>query len=180
MPRTHVALLRGVNLGGYNKLPMVDLRRILEGCGVKNVVTYIQSGNAVFQASRQTTAKLASKIEAALEKEMGWTVPVAVFTRDEFQAAVNNNPYPEAVATPKQLLAMFLTMQPKPEHAANLDPNRGTPDRFTLVDRVLYVHLAGGAADTKLTNQYFDSRLKVVATGRNWLTVLELFKLVSE
>ena len=167
-----VALLRGINVGGKHKVPMKDLAALFEAAGFSDVKTYIQSGNVVFSGPKADTAALA----AAIEKRFGFAVPVAVRTAADLARIAGANPF---VADDPEgpLHVMFLTGDPDPKAA--LDPDRSPPDRFALVGREIYLHLPNGVARSKLTNAWFDSRLKTVTTTRNWRTVLTLRDLSS-
>ncbi len=179
MSATHACLLRGINLGGNNKMSMPEFRAMLEGFGCKNVKTYIASGNAVFNMPARLESKLAAMVEKAIAERFGMKMPVVIVTKKEMEQAVAMNPYPEVAATPKLLHLMVLAARPAADAVATLDPNRSAPDRFAVIDRFIYMHLPNGAADSKLTNQYFDSRLKTVSTGRNWQTVNKILEMMQ-
>jgi uncharacterized protein (DUF1697 family) len=174
MQPTHLALLRGINVGGKNQIRMAQLTLILEGLGLTAVKTYIQSGNVVFHAPAKLRKDLASRISKAIEATLGLKVPVIVLTREELNEAVAGNPYPEAAATHKLLHILFLADPPTREQLATLDYDRSPPDRYQIAGRYLYAHLPNGVANSKLTNAYFDSKLKTISTGRNWQTVTTL------
>ena len=171
---THLALLRGINVSGKNMIKMPVLAGIFSDLGCKDVCTYIQSGNVLFNASKTVAAKIESRVEAAIQDQLGLSIPVIVRSGAEFSEAVAANPFPEAVGSPKQLNLMFLKTQPEAAAIASLDPNRSAPDRYLVLGRHIYIHLAQSAADTKLTNAYFDARLKTASTARNWTTISTL------
>jgi uncharacterized protein (DUF1697 family) len=175
---TYIALLRAVNVGGYGKLPMADFRKLLEGLGFKNVETYIQSGNAVFDASG-TPAKVGAAIAAGLEKLAGAPVGVMIRTHDELSRIVAANPFSsEAAADGARVHVGFLAGSAPASAQAGLQrivtqyPARR--DRFHLAGDVVYLHLPDGAAETKFSGKTIDRALGVAATGRNWNTVLKL------
>ena len=174
MSDTHVVLLRGINLGGRNKLPMKDLARMLTELGCQDVTTYIQSGNAVVTMDEALAAALPGRLAECIQEQAGLRVPVVVRTREAFATVVRDNPYLAAGADPQALHVMFLADQPSPEEVAALDPNRSPPDAYLVRGREIYLHCPQGVADTRLTNAYFDARLKTVSTSRNWRTVLKL------
>ncbi len=175
----HLALLRGINVSGKNMIKMPVLVGIFSELGCKDVCTYIQSGNVLFSASKTIAAKLESAVESAIGTELGLRIPVLVRSAAEFSEAVAANPFPEAVDSPRQLHLVFLKDKPEAEAVASLDPDRSAPDRFVVADRHIYMHLGRSAADTKLTNAYFDARLKTVSTARNWNTVKTLQDLLQ-
>lgn len=132
---THLALLRGINVSGKNMIRMPVLSEIFSGLGCRDVSTYIQSGNVLFNASKTVAAKLESQIETAIQDQLGLSVPVIVRSRAEFSEAVAANPFPEAVSSPKRLNLMFLKLQPEAAALASLDPDRSAPDRYQVLGR---------------------------------------------
>lgn len=176
---TYVALLRGINVGGKNTLPMKDLAAMFAAAGCTDVRTYIQSGNVVFGASAAVARKLPDQIAKAIEKRFGYRVPVIVRTSDELALAIRDNPFLKPGADEKPLHIYFLAESPGAAAIATLDPNRSAPDVFHVKGREIYLHLPNGMARTKLTNAYFDSKLKTVSTARNWATVQKLLEMMK-
>lgn len=173
MPR-YAVLLRGVNVGGHRRLPMADLRRALEALGYTDVKTYLQSGNAVVTAPDDDPARVAGRIE----KQLGIGSDVLVRTGPELAAVIAGNPFPDAVANPKLLHVAFLAAQPDPARVAALDPAKYAPDEFRLGDRVVYLRFAVSSGRSKLAVDAL-ARFGVVATARNWNTVVALASLVQ-
>ena len=170
----HVALLRGINVGGKNKLPMRDLVAMFGNAGCDDVRSYIQSGNVVFRASEALAARLPALISAAIAEDFGIQVPVILRSAAELRAVSEGNPYLARGADAAALHVMFLAAEPAAERAAVLDPQRSAGDSFELLGREIYLHCPNGVARTKLTNDYFDRTLRTISTGRNWNTVLHL------
>ena len=175
---TAVALLRGINVGGKNKLAMKAVAEIFAGAGCREVRTYIQSGNVVFRAAR--LQGVAEAVRAAIEAEFGLQVPVVLRTAAEMAGAIANNPFLRQEIDAAWLHVMFLEDEPTAAQVAGLDHGRSLPDAFAVVGREVYLHLPNGAAKTKLTNAYFDSKLKTVGTQRNWRTVVTLAEMMGE
>jgi uncharacterized protein (DUF1697 family) len=175
----HVALLRGINVGGKHKLPMALLVELFEQAGARDVRTYIQSGNVVFRASAAAAAKLPDKLHAELRARVGFDAPITTRTAAELATVARDNPYLAAGVDQAQVYVAFLAARPTAAAVASLDARRSAPDAFTVVGREVYLHLPGNVARTKLTNAYFDSKLKTVSTMRNWATVLALLELVT-
>jgi uncharacterized protein (DUF1697 family) len=174
--RRSIALLRGVNVGGKNKLPMKELTALFMKCGCSYAVNYIQSGNVVFS----TTGSLklgAATISARIEKTFGFAVPVILRTADELDGIIRRNPFPKADPDIERLHVSFLASEPTAEQIASQDPNRSKGDSFRVVGREIYLLLPNGAGGSKLTNAYFDSKLKTTSTARNWRTVLKLLEM---
>lgn len=175
---TYIALLRAVNVGSTGKLPMADFRKLLAELGYRKVETYIQSGNAVFDAPGPAP-KVAKAIATALEKQMGAPAGVLVRTHDELTRVIADNPFAaEAAADGAKVHAVFLSVSPARSVAAGLDrivtqyPQRR--DRYDVAGDTLYLHLPEGAAETKFTAKSIDRILGGTGTARNWNTVLRL------
>lgn len=175
----YAALLRGINVGGRNKLPMRDLAAILERAGCRDVETYIQSGNAVFSANRPIAKELPRKAQAAIASAFGYDIPVVVRSASELHKIAGNNPYDGAEADITRLGVAFLAKSPTRKSLNALAPDRSPPDRFSVVGQNIYLNCPNGFARTKLTTGYFDSKLETISTIRNWKTVLKLAELLA-
>ncbi|GAA1499875.1 DUF1697 domain-containing protein [Streptomyces synnematoformans] len=175
-----IALLRGINVGGRNKVPMAGLRAALTDRGFGGVATYVASGNVVFDDPGTPPEKTAEAVEAAVEEEFGVRVGAVVRTRDEIAAVVAANPLPEGAAEPARFLAVFLS-GPAPADAwfRTADPAAYAPDRYEIGDRVVYVWCPGGLGRSKLAADFSGRKLAVTATARNWNTVLKLLELAD-
>jgi uncharacterized protein (DUF1697 family) len=175
---TYVALLRAVNVGGTGKLPMANFRALLQDLGYRNVATYIQSGNAVFDAPG-SAATVAKAIAKALEKHLSGPAGVLVRTHALLDQLIADNPFAaEAAADGTKVHAAFLSAVPPASAAEGLDriatqyPSRR--DRWHLRGDTLYLHMPDGAGHTKFTGKSLDRALGCIATGRNWNTVMKL------
>jgi uncharacterized protein (DUF1697 family) len=175
---THAALLRGINVGGKNPLPMKDLARMFAGAGCANVRTYIQSGNVVFDAPGNA-AKIAEIVSADIEKRFGYRIPVVLRTSAQLLKTIAGNPFLKAGADVKALHVYFLAVAPNARAIAGLDPARSAPDAFQVLGQEIYLHLPNGMGRSKLTNAYFDSKLATTCTARNWATVLKLAEMME-
>ena len=178
-PAKHVALLRGINVGGKNMLPMKELVGLFSAAGCGEVATYIQSGNIVFCAEDKVVKQLDRVIAKQVEERFGLKVPVVLRTASELDAVIRGNPFLKAGAAEEMLHVLFLADRPSADLVAGLDPSRSAPDEYVVVGRDIYAKLVTGAAKTKLTNAYFDSKLKTVSTMRNWRTVLKLAEMTA-
>lgn len=177
---SYVALLRGINVGGRNSLPMAELVSMVEALGASRVRTYIQSGNVVLTARAPTAHRLPRGLRRLIAERKGLSVPVVLRTAAELGAVVDDNPFLARGAEPKALHVAFLADVPEAAAAEALDPDRSPPDAFALRGRELFLHLPGGVARTKLTNAYLDRTLGTVCTVRNWRTVLTLARMAAE
>jgi len=175
--RRFVALLRGINVGGKNKLPMRELVAIFEAVGCEDVTTYIQSGNVVFSAPPVLVDDVAPQVSERIDRLYGLKVPVVLRTGEDLAAVVEGNPFAGTDAETKALHVLFLRSAPAAECVERLDPDRSPGDSFVIIGREVYLHCPNGIARTKLTNQYFDSLLATTSAGRNWRTVLKLASL---
>jgi len=170
----HVALLRGINVGGKNKLPMKDLVALFEAAGCTDVRTYIQSGNVVYRAGGKLAAQVPALLAAAIEQRLRLRVPLVTRSAREMQAVAANNPFVARGVSTKTLHVAFLAAAPSRAALAALDPRRSPPDELIARGKELYLACPNGMARTKLTNAYLDSTLATVSTMRNWNTVLAL------
>jgi uncharacterized protein (DUF1697 family) len=174
---TYVILLRAVNVGGTGKLPMADFQRVLTALGFEKVETYIQSGNAVVDA-KGTAAKVVEAVASELEKLMGAPVGLVVRTHEQMDRIIRENPFSTEAADGSKVHVGFLAGPAAKEATTGLDrlvsqyPKRR--DRYQLAGDTLYLHLPDGAAETKFSGKSLDKVLGVMATARNWNTVLKL------
>jgi uncharacterized protein (DUF1697 family) len=175
---TWLALLRGINVVGNNKVPMKALASALESAGFQAVRTYIQSGNIVFRSSSGDRGALAKKIERLVELKFDCAPAVLVISKAELAAAVAANPFPEAQQNHKLLHLYFLSSRPKSpdmDSLARVDAGR---EAFELKGDVFYLWTPDGFADSALRSRV-ERCLGVAATARNWRTVNELLKLLD-
>ena len=173
----YVALLRGVNVGGRNKLPMADLRDLFASAGCAAVRTYIQSGNAVFEATHELAEAVPEIVTVAIRRRFGYESAVVLRSGEELRQVVTSNPF-DTSGDPRFLHVAFLKDTPSAEAISRLDPERSPPDEFVVRGRNVYLRYPNGVARSKLTNEYLAARLQTVSTMRNWRTVLKLLEMV--
>jgi len=176
---TYVALLRGINLGGKNMLPMKDLAAMFSAAGCADVSTYIQSGNVVFNAAAGVAAKVPAAIARAIVARFGFRVPVVMRSAGELHDVVHANPFLAAGRSPDILHVAFLADRPSAAAISALDASRSPPDELEARGREVYLCLPNGVARSKLTNAYFDKTLATTSTMRNWRTALKLLELAG-
>ncbi|MEE9391633.1 MAG: DUF1697 domain-containing protein [Planctomycetota bacterium] len=179
MTGRHVALLRGINVGGHHKLPMKALAQIVEDLGGLDVSTYIQSGNVVFSATAAGAKKLARSLGRAIAKEFGFEVPVVIRSASELRHALESHPFHRRGVETSELHFVFLQSAPSAAGVKQLDPKRSPPDEFVVKGQEVFVCCPNGVARSKLTNAYFDSNLQTISTARNWRTVVKLVEMSS-
>jgi uncharacterized protein (DUF1697 family) len=187
---SHVALLRGINVGGRNKVPMADLREVVASLGHTGVTTYIQTGNVLFSTAETDTAKLAGALEAAIEERFGIWASVVVLSRDELAETLAGNPY-TGEPNPKLVHVVFLNAAP-PEDlldriaaAESAATAKGSRDTIQAAGAALFLHTPDGFGTSELAQTLFrvigaPSKQKkhgLAATARNWATATKLLSL---
>lgn len=176
---TYIGLLRGINVGGNNKLPMKDLVALLEGLGMQKVKTYIQSGNVVFQCERTDRAALSQAITAAIKGQYGFAPAILLLDADELKAAMAANPFPEGEENHKTLHFFFLDAPPANPKLEALEQLRTENERFQLINKVFYLHAPDGIGRSKLAESV-GKGWGVTITARNWRTVETMLEMAGE
>ncbi|MFN2207281.1 MAG: DUF1697 domain-containing protein [Candidatus Promineifilaceae bacterium] len=176
---TYIALLRGINVGGHNKLPMKELRALLEDMSLKNVKTYIQSGNVVFASDEVDADRLSAEIASAINAGYGFEPRVLLLTANDLAAAMSGNPFPEGEGEPKSLHLYFLSEEPAEPNLAALQDVQNEDERFKLQGTVFYLHAPSGIGRSKLAERV-ERVLGVPATARNWRSVSKIMALANE
>lgn len=174
-----VALLRGINVGGKNLLPMKELARMFSSGGCSGVNTYIQSGNVVFCADQKLRNKLPAMVSDEIARRFAFHPEVIVRTMAQMGEILAHNPFLKPGVDERTLAVTFLRDAPTAEQIAGLDPDRSPPDKFVVRGAEIYMQFPNGMGRTKLTSAYFDSRLKTTGTARNWRTTLTLYEMMK-
>ncbi len=174
-----IALLRGINVGGNNMLPMKRLKTDLESLNLKNVQTYIQSGNVVFDASARTPSSLSNKIARLIEKNYGFRPQLLLLEKKHLLKAIRSNPFTTAVSDPKTLHFFFLAERPSRPDIKAIDAAKSASEHYKLIDSVFYLHAPDGIARSKLAANA-EKYLGVVTTARNYRTVEKLASMLTE
>ncbi|GIG60533.1 hypothetical protein Lfu02_49050 [Longispora fulva] len=169
-------LLRAVNVGGANRLPMAWLKAALTDLGCTEVVTLLQSGNAVVSG---VGPGIAGVLERRITADLGLNVSVLTRSHDELAGLVARNPWPDRVADPKSVHVDFLSAAPTKAKLATLDPAPFAPDECVVDGTEAFLWYANGSGRSKLTNDLLERRLGVVGTARNWNTVTKLLTLAG-
>lgn len=177
----YIALLRGINVGGKRKIKMVDLKESLGQLKFLNIITYIQSGNVIFQSDEPDVVKLADKIHDSILKDFDLEVPVQVFSKDSWSDLLVSNPYFKTGEEDiSKMHVTFLATTPTKEKLSFVDNYNACDDQLEIRSLRVYLFLPNGYGRTKLNNSFFESKLKVPATTRNWKTISKLDELSSE
>jgi len=177
--KTLIALLRGVNVGGKNSLPMKQLVSLLEDIGCQHVRTYIQSGNVLFQSNASSVSSLSKKISSTIKKSHGFEPYVLLLEAGEIKKAIMENPFPDAESDPKTLHVGFLSSAPKKPDLKMLEILRKKTEQFVLKDAVFYLYAPDGVGRSKLAASA-EKLIGVSMTSRNWRTVCKLNDMVEE
>jgi uncharacterized protein (DUF1697 family) len=183
---THIALLRGINVGGRNRVAMADLRKVMSSLGHTDVATYIQSGNVVFSTQQRDTSALAGELERAVADNLGVRPRVVVLSRDELAQVVDDNPYREE-PNPKLVHAIFLSEDTDTELAESVAAaqqqvaRKGSRDTAQVVGRNLFLHTPDGYGRSELAPLLARTgggkSAAATGTARNWATVTKLLSM---
>jgi len=190
---SHVALLRGINVGGRNKVPMADLREVVTSLGHTGVSTYIQSGNVLFSTAEEDNAALAAALESAIEDRFGIWSSVVVLTRDELAQVLAANPYPDE-PNPRMVHVVFLNAEPPGDLLGRISAAesavaaKGSRDTVQAAGQVLFLHTPDGFGTSELAQTVFKiitppargKKPGLAATARNWATATKLLSLCDQ
>ena len=175
----YISLLRGINVGGKNKIVMKELKAMYEDLGFKDVITYIQSGNVVFDSKKYSPEKLSKKVSDGIKSKFGFDIPVLTLTKKDINFAFDNNPFIKRGESIEKTLVVFLEKIPPENSEEIISEVKSGNDEFKIADNLIYLFCPDGYGRSKLTHSMFESKLKVKATARNWKTVTKLVELTS-
>jgi uncharacterized protein (DUF1697 family) len=167
----YAAFLRGINVGGKNKVKMETLRGVCAAAGFENVKTYINSGNIIFETAPADDRKIAEKLEKAIEKEMGLKIKTMVRSIAEIAEAVKNNPFDGQFENDQDLHVFFLDEEMPAEKRELLLSNNNENEKFVVRGREIYYLKLVPFSESLMGQDYLAKKLKVSATARNWRTV---------
>jgi uncharacterized protein (DUF1697 family) len=176
----YAVLLRGVNVGGNNKVPMARLRELATDLGYTDVATYVQSGNLVVTAKGKKAADVEKAVAAAIRKDLDVDVAVMVRSRKELAAALDANPLADLADDPARMLINFLESQPAAGKLKVLDRAEFEPERFEFGDRCIYQWFPDGVGRSKMAAAHWERRIGVRGTGRNVRTVTKLLDMLDD
>lgn len=177
----YISILRGINVGGNRKILMKDLKSFYEKLGFSNVETYIQSGNVIFELDQKlSNVDLEERIQKGIAETFGFDVPIIVRTADDWSESIANNPFwKEKDADIEKLHLTMLKEEPSYELVKKIKELRFLPDRFEILGKDVFVSCENGYGRSKITNEFFEKRLKIPATTRNWKTVIKLHEMIN-
>lgn len=171
--KKYIVLLRGINVSGKNKIPMVDLRQLLTVLKFQKVQTYIQSGNIILESNLSSNV-ICDTIKIAIKEKFGHEVPVIARTISEWKKAIEN--YPFSTENKKIVAFTFLDRSPK---ISEIEIKNIAEDDFKIDGNVIYMYCPNGFGSSKITNHLFERKLKVTATTRNYNTILKLLEMAE-
>jgi uncharacterized protein (DUF1697 family) len=174
----HVVLLRGINVGSHNRIPMPRLREVLAEAGFEDPVTHLQSGNAVLR-SGDSAAKVVAAVEGAIRDEWGFDVPVIVRSKAQLAKVVEADPFAGVADDPARYVVMFMSRKPSAKAFSGIDAAKYEPESFELRGKELYAWLPEGQHDSKLMKALGKADKELVGTVRNWRTVTKLLELAG-
>jgi uncharacterized protein (DUF1697 family) len=171
----YIAILRGINVGGKRMIKMDALKQLFASLGFSNIETYIQSGNVFFQCKKTSEEKLAVTIAKEIENVFKFDVPTIVKNVEELNQIITNNPFTKDKKKQVEFLHVtFLATAPAKENIDRIIKLTFGDDVFAIIDNAVYLYCPNGYSNSKLTNGFFENKLKVIATTRNWKTCNEL------
>ncbi len=174
-----VILLRGINVGGHNRVPMAELRDALGSAGFADVKTFIQSGNVVADVGERDEAKVVADAGAVIEEHFGLTIPIVARAAGDWQSILDANPFLDGVDQPKLLHVSLCDVVPSRDAMAAMDHTVFAPDQLIAKGRHLYLWYPNGSARSKLTGALLERKLGVTTTARNWSTMAKLADLIA-
>ena len=176
-----ISMLRGVNLGGHNKIKMDALRSLYESLQLEDPRTYVQSGNVIFRTKEKNLASLTKKIQNAIERTFGFRPEVILRTTDELRKAIAASPFANrSDLEPSKILVTFLRAEPGPEARATLLSLQAYPEELHLQGRELYIYFPDGVGRSKLPWSSVEKLLKTTGTARNLNSVTKMLAIAQE
>ncbi len=178
----YISLLRGINVSGQKKIKMADLKSMYESLGFKNVITYIQSGNVIFDAESLNSGELKIKIEKAIERKYIFHVPIEIRTVSEFGNIIKNCPFGpvDPAEEGAKLLVTFFSSPPSGIRVSDIQSYADASEKLIVSNKEAYLYCPNGYGKTKLSNAFLEKKLGVAATTRNWKSVHKLYELSQE
>jgi len=178
--KTYIALLRGINVSGQKKIKMAELKTHLEELNYKNVRTYIQSGNVIFEHEAGKPQHLEKEIEKIIVEKYGFEVPTIVKSPSELEYVLKHNPFLNDPGKDiKRMYVTFLSAVPSAAYIGQLDNINHSPEEFILEGQHIWFYSPDSYSNAKMNNNFFEGKLKVHATTRNWRTVNKLLEIAN-
>lgn len=177
----YIALLRGINVSGKNKIKMVELKQLILDLGFKNVQTYIQSGNVIFSSEEQNTSKIEKLIIDEIKKQFNYSVKVLVLQKEELELVFKSNPFIKDNSLDFKKIGITFLKEIPTEEGITKVKTLATKDELVIFEnKAAYLYSPNGFGSTKLTNNAIENKLKTTATTRNWNTISKLVTLSNQ
>jgi len=178
----YISFLRGVNISGHNLIKMTDLSELFIQIGLKDAETFIQSGNVVFcETGEIPPSDITAKIEQAILKRFNYVIPVMIRTRKELTDLFTSNPFlKEPDFDPSKMAVIFLHEEPSDNQLRKVDDVDYPPDKFKIIGREIYTYCPNGFGKTKIYTNFFEKKMKVTGTARNWKTITTLLDIAEK
>lgn len=177
---TCITMLRGVNMTGHNVIKMTRLAGLFRQMGYADAETYIQSGNIVFTCHNKNVEDVSSEIRHGILSEFNLNISVITRTSAEMKKIVSANPFLEEPGfDPSKMAVLFLESMPSDEQIMKVAGIDYPPDRFQINCSEIYIYCPNGFGKTKLYTNFFESKMKVTGTARNWRTVNRLLEMAE-
>jgi uncharacterized protein (DUF1697 family) len=177
-----ISFLRGVNMTGHNSIRMADLSELYKNLGFSDAVTFIQSGNVIFSsAGKATSADIAEKIEKGILDSFSYKIPVMIRTLPEMEDLLSSNPFlKEEKFDPAKMAVIFLHEIPLDINIQNIINVDYPPDKFKIIGKEIFIFCPNGFGRTKLYTTFFEKKINVKGTARNWKTITTVFDLANK
>lgn len=174
----YISLLKGINVGGHKVIKMSDLQSLYQSLSYKNVITYIQSGNVIFETDIENTETITNDIESKIKEKYGFEVLVILITPENLQKIIDENPFEEENESIVRKCYIGFSKKIIPfENHQNIDANIYIPDEFIIKEDCIYIFYPNGAGKTKLNNDILEKKLKIINTIRNLNTLQKILLL---
>jgi uncharacterized protein (DUF1697 family) len=179
---TYVSFLRGVNMTGHNSIKMTDLKALFIKIGLTDAETFIQSGNVIFSKTGDISpAALSVNIEQAILEKFNFIIPAMIRTQKELSALFLLNPYlKETEFDPSKMAVIFLHEEPSDTQLQKVEKVNYPPDKFKIIGKEIFIYCPNGFGRTKLYTNFFEKKMGVIGTARNWKTITTLLNLSSK
>ncbi|MGY3052652.1 uncharacterized protein (DUF1697 family) [Pedobacter sp. UYEF25] len=179
--QTYISMLRGINVSGHKIIKMQTLRTMYQKLGFKEVTSYVQSGNVVFQAETHTEKKTAELISQEIKKEFDFEIPVLVLTVQSLKEIIKNNPFLKQSDKEEAFFHVtFLSEKPKPYEQELIELKKKKEEAIAFAEHAIYLFCPDGYGQTKLHNTFLENKLNVPTTTRNWKTTKKLIEIAEE
>lgn len=175
----YISLLRGINVSGQKSIKMAELKTLYEKLGLENVITYIQSGNVIFDTNNKSAADIIQSIENAISKQYGFDVPVLLRSRDELKKIIDKCPFKhiDYKQDGNKVLITIANTKPAKANIEVIQKFVKPPEELKVINREIYLYCPTGYGKSKLTNNFLEKKLSITASSRNIKTLLKLYEL---